>query len=142
MTKIIIYILILLFSLNSVFALVTDITFHSKFDKENTTDLNFNGFPAHSFKQHEAKYKFVRGDRDDEYTYKDAKKEYNKQRRGTFSSSYELSKYSNKFEKNYRDNQYKDYKRDFYSSNKHKINYFKQNGLRFKSSENYQRNNY
>lgn len=142
MKKITIFLVILILSLNSTFAVITDITFHSKFEKKNVTNLDFGGYPAHSFKQHEPKYQIIEDRRKDEYTYKDAKKKYINQRKGKFSSSYEVSKYNYKFEKNYRDNQYKEYKRKYYSSNKEKINYFKSNGLKFKSSENHQINDY
>lgn len=144
MNKIILSLILILISLNSVFAITTDITFHSKFEKpqEKITELNFNGFPAHSFKQHETKYSLVKDNRYEEKDYFDFKREYNNQRKGNFNQKYQVPKDLYKFKKNYRDNEYKEYKREYNSQNWAMINYFKENGFKFKTSENYEKNNY
>jgi len=139
MIKIIQTIILSILLITGITAATVDMTFHTKFEKTSTNELNISGM---TIKKYIREVKFEQNNLkfDDEYDYDDAYKEYRKTRK--FDAEYDVPEDLYHFKKNYVVNERQDYIRENRENNQHKINYFKQNNLKFHSTENHIRNDY
>jgi len=125
--------------ITSITAATVDMTFHTKFEKNNTNELNINGM---TIKKYIKEVKFEQNNLkfEKEYDYDNAYKDFQKVRK--FDDYTPAPKDLYYFKKNYVINEYQDYKRNNQEKNQYKINYFKENSLKFHSIQNHIRNDY